>query len=196
MMRRWRHHPNWQAVARSLASGEDPHHTLILLNVASYLVDANNGVGIHDDPREDLIPDMWVEPNLDEKVQLEVKAPEAFRSPKASLSVDDAEEVVEKAYAKAKRQLKVSGNGLLVIGGFQMGPTLDVAERAAKRWASSRKMERRGHVIGVILADMSYRFSTGSNLTMLPCLNVRHVANPAYAGGLDVSEKPAAWSGG
>ena len=79
MFDRWRNHPAWSQLAKTLASETEGPHSLILLTAASYLSDTGNGVGVVFKRTTQRIPDLWIEPDVTQKVNIEVKAPQAFR---------------------------------------------------------------------------------------------------------------------
>jgi hypothetical protein len=72
---RWRHHPAYAHLLRTLVDGSEVQHSLMVLAVASYLVDAGNGVGIVYRQSNQRIPDLWVTPGVTERLNLEVKTP-------------------------------------------------------------------------------------------------------------------------
>jgi hypothetical protein len=73
---RWRNHPAWPELVRSLVTPAEAQHAVMLLVTVSYLVDAGNGVGIvTQDSSGRRIADLWVDPSLAERLHLEVKPP-------------------------------------------------------------------------------------------------------------------------
>ncbi len=102
MFARWRNHPAWPELVHSLSTQTEGQHALMLLVIASYLVDAGNGVGIVPNGGKGRIPDIWVEPSLVERLHLEVKTPQALRGPSAThITGPEADNLVERILKKA-----------------------------------------------------------------------------------------------
>lgn len=66
VLQRWQHHPAWSALVSALPS--EFEHTVAHLVMASYLVDAGNGVGIGKPVgRVGMkVPDMWVQAGFEQ----------------------------------------------------------------------------------------------------------------------------------
>jgi hypothetical protein len=79
MFNRWRNHPAWPQLVHTLAAETEGPHSLILLTAASYLSDSGNGVGIIFKKAVGRIPDLWIEPDLAQRVNIEIKTPQVLR---------------------------------------------------------------------------------------------------------------------
>ncbi len=119
LFRRWRRHPVWRELQTSLGDPGQVQHTVILLTVASMLVDAKNGVGLvsENDPGGRRA-DLWLQPTF-ERLDLEVKTPQALRGPLGeSLTSDHAVRIVETRLDQAAQQLDPNLSGIVAIGGY------------------------------------------------------------------------------
>src|ERR1700682_2458374 len=100
MFRRWSHDPAWPHLVAALRNSNDVRHNVMLLTVASYLVDHGNGVGLMARSTDGRIPDAWLRASLLEHLELEVKTPQALRGPRTLLGADDAFRVLERQLRK------------------------------------------------------------------------------------------------
>lgn len=191
---RWRNHPAWPAMRASLASETEPPHTIMLLTVASYLVDANNGVGVHvGNSRQNVaIPDMWIEPALGQQVSLEVKTPIALRGPGAQITEPRAIQILERALKKSSRQRGATGSSLLIVGGYHVGSSFDKVVSAARGMlALERRKWRR--MAGIVLVDCTYEGGdTAENAHFAPIARVEIARHPGYTGDLSLVSDPVA----
>lgn len=195
--RRWENHPTWPGLRSSLASESEPPHTVMLLTVASYLVDANNGVGVHiNTSRQDVTTaDMWIEPDLSQRVDLEVKTPLALRGPKAPIAEPHAIAILERVLKKSARQRRNTRSSLLVVGGYHMGQSYEVVVRTAKAMLVLERRKWRG-LAGIVIADCTYEAGEAADAQSTqfsPIARVEIVAHPGYNGDLsiDTSAQPS-----
>lgn len=197
---RWQHHPAYARIVSSLPNGDAVQHAVTTLLVASYLVDAGNGVGIvDDDGLGGRIPDIWVRPTLIERLDLEVKSPLALRAPVTLPSEEEAARIIERQLdeaASSKRgQLSPDHSGIVAIGTFHMGQGgLDVLERAT-RLVLEQQRERKRHVAAVLLCEVSYQTTTEiddvgavQRTFFTPTMDHRLVYHPGYSGALRIAE--------
>ena len=200
LMRRWRNHPAWPRLASTLAGETEGQHTVMLLAVASLLADAGNGVGlVVVEEGEKRVPDLWVEPTLLERLEVEVKTPLELRGPlSAPLTPDSAVRLIErqvKAAASTKKgQLSAEDSGILAIGGYHLGPgALDTLENAAEI-VLGRQADRKRHLAAVVVTQMSYEIVStvgedGRETSSLsPTLENRLIRHPGYGGDLTMDE--------
>lgn len=202
MLKRWRHHPAWSSIIQTLSHETEPLHSLVLLTVASYLVDANNGVGLHLETAGGKVPDMWLAPGLGERLDVEVKTPLQLRSPVETLTPEACERCINETMKKASKQLRGEHN-LLVVGGFHLGESLDRLDAAAQKILTAKKS--RTNYVGILICDIT--FEAGQNafqraaLSYTPAMATRLVTHPGYDGSLSIVRDAAAatfpgWSSG
>jgi hypothetical protein len=195
---RWRNHPAWPELVRSLVTPAEAQHAVMLLVTASYLVDAGNGVGIvTQDSSGRRIADLWVDPSLAERLHLEVKTPQALRGPRVTaLELTEAEALVEtlinKAASTARGQLDPRHPGMLAIGGFHLGPGgLDLLADAGRRVLERQARQgRKRHLAALVVSELSYEATAAGFSTML---NRRLIRHPGYAGALTIDENSQPW---
>jgi hypothetical protein len=193
MARRWQNHPACPALRRGLIA--ETEHTVMLLAVASYLVDAGNGIGIHVNPKSQHVTtaDIWIEPDLTERVDLEIKTPLALRSPKQPISVPDAMKVLERALKKSSHQRRNTRSSLLVIGGYHMGESYETVVSTAKGLLA---LERRRwpSLAGLVVVDCTYeaeRIVADGSTRFGAIARVGIARHLGYEGGLSIqSDRP------
>lgn len=187
--RRWRHHPAWPTLRSSLASETEPPHTVMLLTVASYLVDANNGVGVHvNTSRQNVATaDMWIEPDLSQRVDLEVKTPQALRGPQVPITEPHAVAILERTLKKSGRQRRNTRSSLLVVGGYHLGPSYDVMVSTAKAMLALEHRRWRG-LAGIVIVDCTYedRRTDLGQTTFTPVARTEIARHPGYGGDLSI----------
>jgi hypothetical protein len=196
---RWRNHPAWARLVGSLESADEVRHTVMTLTVASYLVDAGNGLGIIDEDKSGgRIPDLWVAPTFLERLEVEVKTPQALWAPGGLPSASDAQALVERqlnrAGSTARGQINPEFSGIVGIGGFHLGlGGLEVMEAAAIR-VLDRQRERKQHIAAIGLFELTYE--TGVQVphdrtpqaTFTPAMRAKIVRHPGYRGDLQIAE--------
>jgi hypothetical protein len=200
LFERWSNHPAARNLAASLSGRDDVEHVQILLAYASYLCDNGNGVGIvHQDRPGNRIADLWVEPSLSERMDVEIKTPLIFRGPLES-PLDDsvAEKTIGRAINKAAStrsgQLDSTFSGMLVLGTFHLSnDELYKIHRACERILYSQR-ERKRHLAAVAvtsfrLARTSVLDKTGAACeAFAPSIETKVVRHPGYAGSLLLEE--------
>jgi hypothetical protein len=196
---RWRNHPAWPQLTKSLATETEGPHSLMLLTAASYLSDIGNGVGITFEKTTARNPDLWIEPDLTQKVSIEVKTPQAFRNVwPSSLAVDDAMTAITRQLDKAastKRSQFGANSGILAIGAFQL-PTggLDQLASITRGILQRQARERRKpNLVGVLLCEFGHSFIGTVNGNPTPVgfastLTNRFVTHPGYRGTARIQE--------
>ena len=185
----------------TLAIETEGLHTVMLLAVASYLVDAGNGVGIVIDHGGGRVADLWVEPVLTERLDVEIKTPQALRGPRAThLEDDEAEQLIYRRLMRAAStksgQLSPDYSGVLAIGGYHLQEgSLSVLEAAAER-VLTRQKDRKGHLAALVIFEVSYRFinlEDGALLSFTPTLESRLIRHPGYEGALEFRRDEVPW---
>lgn len=201
MFHRWRYHPEWTALVASLTNPTEVQHSVMTLLVASYLVDSGNGVGIVRNEMQGRIPDLWAQPTVVERLDLEVKTPLDLRGPRAQkLDLDGAIQLIERLFNEAasstRGQLDPTESGLLAIGGYHLGEgAIENLESAALE-VVRRQRHRKPHVMGIIVCEASYEYGfTEARMSMTPIMKQRLIPHPGYAGGLTVRDGPDAQLG-
>src|SRR5262249_39818422 len=153
---RWRNHPAYPHLLKTLADGQEVQHTIMLLAVASYLADAGNGVGIVFRQSNRRMPDLWLTPRLTERLNLEVKTPTELRGPRnTTITGNDAEKLISRLLKKAASgesgQLDQRHSGTLAIGGFHLDSrSFDILVRAATRVLASQSSQKQ-HLAALLI---------------------------------------------
>lgn len=157
LLDRWRNHPAWQRLVNTLRDANELRHTITVLILASYLVDAGNGVGIVFQASAGRVADLWLQSDAFRRCDVEVKAPQLLRGPlRSGLGDAMAESLVEKSLQKAasgkRGQLRHEQSGaILAIGSFHLGThNLDVLESAGKRVLNRHS---KPFLMGLLFAD-------------------------------------------
>jgi hypothetical protein len=204
MFDRWRNHPAWPELVNALASENEGPHSLMLLSAASYLSDSGNGVGIVSQGGKGRIPDLWIEPTLIERLNVEIKTPAALRGFKGlAISAVEAEKVIERQVnkaASAKRgQLDPARSGVLAIGAFHLpAGKLEALVSATQRvLARQAKENRKPHLAGVLVSAFGYnvlRLPTERGRQQLNTfMENRFVRHPGYKGDLTIDQSQPRW---
>jgi hypothetical protein len=187
---RWQHHPAWPALRATLASESEAPHTVMMLTAASYLVDAGNGVGVYVTTSRQNVStaDLWIEPRLGQRVDLEVKTPLALRGPKTPISQPHAIALVERALKKSGRQRSNTRSSLLAIGGYHLGVSYDTLVGTAKAILALERRKWRG-LAGILITDCTYEFGpsdNGDGFTFEPIARTEIALHPGYRGDLSI----------
>jgi hypothetical protein len=204
MFDRWRHHPAYSALIASLADGIEVQHTVMLLVVASFLADAGNGVGlVTGKAAGGRIADLWIEPTLLERLDIELKTPLVLRGPRATpLMVEDATSIIaeriDKVAASRLGQLDVEQSGILAIGGFHLGAGgLDILEAGATA-ALARRASSKSHLAALTVSQLGGHITDEVDVhgnvfarRLQPALETRVVRHPGYGGELSIHERAA-----
>ena len=193
---RWRYHPAWPSLRATLASITEAPHTIMLLTMASYLVDANNGIGIHISPsrQQATAADIWIEPDLSQRVDLEVKTPLGLRGPKRPISEPYAIQLLERALKKSSPQRRNTRTSLLAIGGYHMGASYNTMVSTAKAMLALERKWR--GLAGIVIVDCTYE-TTGSDkdTQFSPVARVEIARHRGYQGDLRIESDPMPVSG-
>lgn len=204
LFERWRNHPAWPLLVAGLASDTEGQHSLILLAVASYMRDSGNGVGLVFEEKPGRIPDLWLEPSLAERLNIEIKTPMPLRGPRSSpLTADEAEELITRHVKKAaSTQLAPNSSGLLAFGVFH----LDIKEIKELISAAERVLERqrdhKKHLVGISVSWFGYTIETvtnahgGGRTQLAASLETRVVHHPGYQGSLTFEKGLPPWRTG
>lgn len=191
---RWGKHSAWPALQAALASDAEAPHTVMLLTVASYLVDADNGVGLHVNTSRQHVStaDMWIEPSLDQRVDVEVKTPIGLRRPRSPVSEPKAVRILEKALKKSSRQRRNTRTNLLILGGYHMGASYGVIASTAKAMLALER-KRWKSLAGIVVADCTYEMSAskdGQSTGFTPVARIDIARHPGYHGDLSIISDP------
>jgi hypothetical protein len=205
MFDRWRNHPAWPQLANTLASVTEGPHSLMLLTAASYLSDSGNGVGIVFKKTTQRIPDLWIEPDLAQRINIEVKTPQAFRGSRiGSLSTNEVETVlvrqIDKAASSHGGQLGTRIPGIVAIGLFHLPAggldrVLSGTERVLARQA---RMHRKPNLVGVLLSEFGFTIGMANvntrSLGFTATLTNRFVPYRGYRGTVKIEEGLPRWA--
>jgi hypothetical protein len=203
LFRRWQKHPAWPQLVVSLTSDTEMQHSVMLLAVASYLTDTGNPVGIVFRQIAGKIPDMWIEPVLGERLNIEIKTPLQFRAPKERPTVDSMREIiarlVNKSASSRHGQLAPEHSGVLAIGAFHLGQGALDELCATGQSVLSRQKNRKHHLAGLAFSELSYLITDVTDASGRPqkqvmaSLQTRLVRHPGYTGHLAAREGTPPW---
>lgn len=194
---RWRNHPAWASLRQALIS--ETLHTTMLLAVASYLVDANNGVGIHVNPTEQnaTTADIWLEPDLKRRLDIEIKTPLALRAPRSVLTEPDAVRIVTKALKKSGRQRRATRSNLLIIGGYHLGLSHQTVLATAKAMLILERRRWRS-LAGIMVVDCTYEARVNDQAQeFTPVIRTDVALHPAFEGDIPIgrdADPTAPWN--
>jgi hypothetical protein len=196
---RWRHHPEWDRLVSTLRDPGEASHTVMLLCLASGLVDNGNAVGFLSDTGQGRIADLWLRPSVLESLEVEVKTPLSLRGPLATpLAMNDAVKLVadnvNRAASSTRGQLNPAHSGIVAIGGFQLGEhTLSMLEEAASDVLLEQPSRKR-HLAALVICSVGWIASPGPPGEPQPSIRAvivqRLVRHPGYAGSLTFVEAP------
>ena len=185
---RWQHHPAWPGLRASLVSESEAPHTMMLLTIASYLADADNGIGIHIETGEQGVAtaDLWIEPDLSQRVDLEIKTPVVLRSPSMQLDRSRSTTVLQRVIKKSARQRSNTQSNLLVVGGYHLGNSYDPLIAAARELLAKQRRRWPG-LAGVIISDWTYEATTtDAATTFRPIMRANVALHPGYGGDIRI----------
>ncbi|MET7878741.1 hypothetical protein ABZS52_17615 [Micromonospora profundi] len=194
---RWRHHPAWPHLVATLGTATEGQHSVMMLTLASYLVDADNGVGIlADNATSGRIADLWLEPSVKKRLELEVKTPLMLRGPISAPLIDsDAEGMVTRLLKKSAGQLNRDHDGVLAIGGFHLGPgTLERIVDAGTR-VLGRMVHRKAKLAALVVAEIGAALteavdsSGATSVSLSAAVKTRVVQHPGYRGDLNLRDQ-------
>lgn len=198
LFRRWSRHPELQKLIQTVGHPTEFHHSLMVLAVASYLVDAGNGTGIIGDAgASGRIPDLWTEPSLIERMEVEVKTPQELRGPLGNASLTESsasrlvERLIDRAASTQKGQLDPEFTGIVAIGCFHLGPGGADLLEVAIQGVLKRQAHRKRHLAGVIVCELRADqqpvqdgATEAGQTAFAPVLDVRLVPHAGYQGEL------------
>lgn len=128
---RWKHHPLFKEVIAPALCNEY-HHTIALLVCCTYLEEHGNSIGITFTPGEvGKSPDLYINASPNQRVSIEIKAPDALHWPKPLPNQAEIERRVEEQLKAAAKQLTGNAGGVVVIGTNHVDPNLAGRVRAA-----------------------------------------------------------------
>ena len=190
--RRWSQHPAWPELLETLVDDVvEPQHTIMLLASASFLVDVGNGVGVHG-RSSSIIPDLWIQATVADRMEVEVKTPQSLRSPGRPLGPETCDRIIDREYKRSKEQLAGALSAMLVIGGFHLGSNLDALEAAANGRMRAR-VRYRPHWTGIILVDVTYENKIGPEGVggFFPAIRTKTIGLEGYRGPMTMTDVPA-----
>lgn len=205
MFDRWRNHPAWPQLANTLSSETEGPHSLILLTAASYLSDSGNGVGIVFKRSTQRIPDLWIEPDLTQRVNIEVKTPQAFRGARFRVSSTSEIETtlinqIDKAASSHRGQLGSRIPGIVTIGSFHLPPggLGQLFSATEQVLAQQAKAHHKPNLVGVLLSEFGFAIGMANAKSRSPgftaTLTNRFVPYPGYRGTVKIEEGLPRWS--
>jgi hypothetical protein len=211
LLERWRNHPAFKEIKRSMKDPRNFPHTIITLAAASFLLDAGNPVGLTIEPGQSgRASDLKIIPVLNSRLAIEVKAPKPLRTNPVTIDENSAREIVKKCLKKAgtgsKGQLSPEHSGLLVIGGFHLSERdFDLLERAAIGILAD-KGGQKSHIVAIAIFsfgvwDQPVLIDTlaspdhppnrlGGKVLLNGVLVYRLAHNPAYNGEFKIDNTP------
>lgn len=147
---RWRHHPLFPLVARSLV--HEFHHAVTMLVIASYLSEHGNHIGFTNTPMEHgRSPDLYVNTGPTSRLSIEVKAPEPLQWPAREPEAPSLVRIIENQAKASRDQMTGSAGGILVLGAFHPEPRFPALLGAAlKRTMTEKKISKRIAAIATV----------------------------------------------
>jgi hypothetical protein len=162
----------------------------MVIAAASALIDDGNNVGLQGSVSNAAIPDLWLQPTLLDRVDVEVKTPRIFRGPlPRPMDYKSAVGVIrERIKSATKTRNKASGpeaqiglnnTGAVIVSGFHLGEAnFRVFELAAEAAMTDGAASDR--IVGAGIMEIT--FASTSTGGARPVLNRRFVVNPRYSG--------------
>lgn len=207
MFERWKQHPAWFDLCKTLSDTDNAYHSLMQLTVASYMADTDNGVSLVFDTVENKrIADVYIRPTFSSRIYAEVKAPAALRnSLTAPLTAEKAAKVITKALDAAstrRGQIDPNDSAIIVIGSFHLDATsITVLEEQATAILQRQASQgRKRHLAFVLIVSSTYRLafdnrsvqaaSSAPASLLSPAAEVRVIPYPGYAGEVQLISGP------
>ena len=191
MLERWKHHPAWSDLCKTLADVDNVYHTLIQLIVASSLVDSGNGISlVFGTLKNKRVADIYVRPKFDDKLYVEVKSPIVLHGPLAeSLSDETAKKAVTKALEAAstrRGQIDPTDSAVIVLGGTHIDSvSMARLERQATAITQRQAQQsRKKHLAAIVIVSSSYQLTRTGQFTSTAEIKV--IAYPGYKGSLEL----------
>lgn len=198
MFERWKGHPAWGELRKSLANSNDVQHSLMQMIVASYLADNGNGVSLVFKRIEGKkIPDIEVKSTFVENLQLEVKTPVKLHGPINVLTQNEVTRIIEKALEAASTkggQLDPQNSGIVAICGSHLRQdVIDLLENITND-ILQRQVNRKSHLAAVLICVLSYHNIklVGNNhqivsQSFIPTMTAKVVKHPGYKRNLMIA---------
>ncbi|GAA2579531.1 hypothetical protein GCM10010435_65870 [Winogradskya consettensis] len=207
MFHRWRHHPAISDLTRKIAKGTEVRHSVMLLGLASYIVDEVLPVELKEATALGRSADLVTRPVLHEELLIELKTPTALQSPRVqSLSSGEAQKILKKVLGAAtsgsRKQLDAANSGMVAVGAFGITDkdfaVLNQAARDLLRELGSKKESRKPYLAGFLTvnakAHVEFNETKPSTLRFASALEVNMIPYPGYKGALNV--RPGIRTGG
>lgn len=189
---RWRHHPLFASVARSLC--HEFHHSVTTFTVASYLSDHGNQVGITNTAKQQgSSPDLFININREETLSIEVKCPRAFFWPQKPPTNADALRKITKELRDARKQLTGKAGGVVVIGAGQSDPDFSARFKTflEQVMGEGRVSKRIAAVVGVSYLGAGVTLDGSNGIRLTAGAQLFPVLNPRYEGENPVLTHPS-----
>lgn len=178
---RWRHHPLFSTIARSLCQESEFHHSVTTFIVASYLSDFGNRVGITNAAKQlGRSPDLFINVDRDQTLSIEVKCPKAFFWSQELPPRTHMLRKVTKELREARGQITGKAGGVVVIGAGQISGNFEDDFKAClnETVSGGRASGRIAAVVGV-----SYRpTQVASDGILEASAEIFLILNPKYEG--------------
>jgi len=202
VLERWSQNIAWPTILNSLLDPTLFVHTVLVLVVASYLVDAGNDLAL-ERPLDGRRRDIQIAATAQQSVLVETKSPQRLRTG-SLLTAKEASDVVSDAFRHTRTgptgQLPASHPGLLAIGGFyQPEHNLELLENAARNLLTGPRLALE-HIVGVLVVTLDVAATNVDSITgeirrdarLMTIMRHRLVENPRYTGSLRVFRGTAA----
>lgn len=201
LLDRWKNHPAWKHLTTSLEGENDTHHTLILLAFASYLCDSENGVGIFFENRpEHRIADLWAQPSLIERLDVEIKTPLDFRGPLGSPINDEivehtVERLLKKAASTKSGQISADDSGIVVFGAFHLSEADTQQIVSACEHVLNKQRDRKHHLAAIAVTSFRpvqtiVRDAAGlTRRSLAAVIETKVIRHPGYTGSLTLHDE-------
>jgi len=187
-VRKWREKRCWQDIEKSLKDPRTFAHTIAMLHVAELLERGGHRVEVV--PRgEKASPDLILRAiGTQDIVVIECYQPSTLCDKPSDFSTEEARKIVEKAMAKAKRQIGTKTLGILAICGYNQS---SVRQEILRQAVESRLSETsRPNLCGIWLITIGVLLSEDKGKrSFSQILSAKFIQNPSYFGRVDVVEE-------
>lgn len=186
IVRRWKGSPQWPDIEKSLEDRDAFNHTIAMLHVAEHIKMGGHDVRIVKEGNEPS-PDLTLNASggTQDTVVIECYQPEALSGKPLNLDNKEAENIIETAMKKAKRQIGDDKPGIIAICGYnQPVYNLRLLKQAAEKRLSKTE---RVNFFGVWLMTVGVIFKRqGRELSFQATRSAKFIQNPAYFGKVDI----------
>ena len=190
-LRRWRQHPLFHLIAKSLCT--EFHHAMTQFTVASYLSDHGNRVGITNTTRQvGRSPDLFINMGANATVSIEVKAPSSFFWPAPQPDTATIQERMERQIKKARKQITGNIGGIVVLGlgYFPTSLHAEVHECIKRLTVSGRVSTRIAAIAAVYFSESRLSIANRTEPRMETGGQVLIALNPRFVGSNPIRTQP------